>query len=424
MAEQMASPRINRLRAFCAIVMFGLMLSLMPARVPAQVTAATDYERERERALDLVNASKFTEALPLLEKLTAAKPTDAEIVFMFGFATLATSELIKDMEARKQARVRARNSIQRAKELGHQHPLVQQLLDALPPDGSLEEKFSKNAQADEAMRQGEAFFVQGELDKALASYQRALELDPQLYIAALFIGDMYNKKGQPERGGEWFARAIAINPDRELAYRYWGIGLAKQGKVQEARDKFIESFITEPFNRLARNGLVEWAQANRVVLAHPDIEIPASVSSTKPGEVNITFDEKSLGGNKDDGSSAWTMYGLARAAWATDKKGVSEKFAKAYPGEKSYRHSLAEEMDALRLVITVVNEQLKAKKIKQLNPSLATLLKLNEAGLLESYILMARADDGIAQDYNGYRKTNRDKLRRYMVEYVLTGGGK
>ncbi|HEX7999117.1 MAG TPA: tetratricopeptide repeat protein [Pyrinomonadaceae bacterium] len=424
MDKQIVALRAKSPRAFCAIIILGMMFSVLPARAPAQEQTG-DYAAQRERAFALVNESKFTEALPLLEKLAAAKPTDGEVVFMVGFTTLATSELIKDMAARKQARVRARLSIQRAKELGYEHPLVQQLLDAIPPDGSVEGKFSRNAQADELMRQGEAFFVQGELDKALAAYQRALALDPQLYLAALFSGDMYNKKGEPERAGEWFARAIAINPDRELAYRYWGLGLVKQGKMQEARDKFVESFITEPYNSLARNGLIEWAQFNKVTLAHPEIEIPTNVSSTKPGEVNITLDEKTLGGKKDDGSSAWMVYGLARAAWVSDKKqGVSEKFAKAYPNEKTYRHSLAEESDALRLVITVVKEQMKEKKIKQLNPSLAALVKLHEAGLLEPYILIARADDGIAQDYNAYRKNNRDKLRRYMIDYVLTGGGK
>jgi tetratricopeptide (TPR) repeat protein len=423
MPNQIASPSFNSLRASSAVVLLCLLLSLTAARAAAQ-EAMQDYGAQRARAFQLTEQSRFTEALPLLEKLAAAQPTDGEVVFMLGFATLATSELVKDMETRKQTRVRARNSIQRAKELGYEHPLVQQLLDAIPPDGSVEGKFSRNPQADEAMRQGEAFFVHGDLDKALAAYQRALQLDPQLYVAALFVGDMYNKKGQPEQSGEWFARAVAINPDQELAYRYWGIGLTKQGKMQEARDKFVESFITEPYNSLARNGLIEWAQVNNVALAHPKIEIPTSVTSSSPGDIKVTLDTKMLDKDNDDGSAAWTMYGLARASWMSGKTGLSEKFAKQFPNEKTYRHSLAEEMDAFRLVISGVNEQLKQKKIKQLHPSLATLIKLNDAGVLESYILMARADEGIAQDYSSYRKSNRDKLRRYMIEYVLNDGGK
>ncbi|MEJ7616397.1 MAG: hypothetical protein WKF30_05370 [Pyrinomonadaceae bacterium] len=32
------------------------------------------------------------------------------------------------------------------------------------------------------------------------------------------------------KAGEWFAQAIAINQDRETAYRYWGDALMAQGK--------------------------------------------------------------------------------------------------------------------------------------------------------------------------------------------------
>ena len=119
-------------------------------------------------------------------------------------------------------------------------------------------------------------------------------------------------------------------------------------------------------------------------------------------------------GGKDDGSSAWIVYGGTRSTWH------KEKFAKAFPGEKTYRHSLAEEADALRSVITLATSD---KKTKTLSPSLAKLKKLNDEGLLEAYILLALPDEGISQDHPAYLKQNRDKLRRYMVEYVVTGGG-
>jgi hypothetical protein len=55
---------------------------------------------------------------------------------------------------------------------------------------------------------------------------------------------------------------------------------------------------------------------------------------------------------------------------------------------------------------------------------MAKLKKLNDEGLLEAYILLARPDEGIAEDHPAYLKRERDKLRRYVVEYVMTGGGK
>jgi len=122
----------------------------------------------------------------------------------------------------------------------------------------------------------------------------------------------------------------------------------------------------------------------------------------------------SMMGGKDDGSFAWIAYGTTRSDWH------KTKFTKTYPKEKEYRHSLPEEAEALRAVLAIATE----KKSTTLSPSLAKLKELNDDGLLEAYILMARADPGIAQDFPDYLKQNRAKLRRYVVEYVLTAGGK
>jgi hypothetical protein len=94
------------------------------------------------------------------------------------------------------------------------------------------------------------------------------------------------------------------------------------------------------------------------------------------------------------------------------------EFAKAYPNETDYRHSLLEEASALGLVVEAVKRKQKENKITRMDESLANLLKLFEEGLLESYILFALADQGIAKDYDEYRKSNREKLRRYLVAYV------
>jgi predicted ATPase len=62
------------------------------------------------------------------------------------------------------------------------------------------------------------------------------------------------------------------------------------------------------------------------------------------------------------------------------------------------------------------------KKVTTLSLSLRKLKKLNDEGLLEAYILLARPDNGIASDQPAYLKEYRDKLRRYVVEYVMVGG--
>jgi CHAD domain-containing protein len=144
----------------------------------------------------------------------------------------------------------------------------------------------------------------------------------------------------------------------------------------------------------------------------------SSLTPTGENKLTITIDPKS--GNADDGTSAWLIYSISRATWATD---AYAKFKKEYPGEKQYRHSLREEADALRMVAELVKRYTTDGKVKRLDPALEQLVKLHDDGLLEAYILFSRVlkINSVAEDYAEYRKVNRDKLRRYLLEYVASG---
>src|SRR5437879_8137856 len=47
-------------------------------------------------------------------------------------------------------------------------------------------------------------------------------------------------------------KAIAIDANRETAYRYWGDALDAQGKTNLARDKFVEAIVAEPDRKSTR----------------------------------------------------------------------------------------------------------------------------------------------------------------------------
>ncbi len=66
------------------------------------------------------------------------------------------------------------------------------------------------------MREGEQAFAKGDMPKALEMYQRALVLDPKLYEAALYIGDVYFSTAEQKKASEWFARAAASIPIARL----------------------------------------------------------------------------------------------------------------------------------------------------------------------------------------------------------------
>ena len=102
------------------------------------------------------------------------------------------------------------------------------------------------------------------------------------------------------------------------------------------------------------------------------------------------------------------MYGLRCVV-------ASGEFAKHYPKEKKYRHSLKEEASAAMRAAIKVLEKRRRGSAKRIDPSLANLVKLDKEGLLESFILLALPDEGIAQDFDAYRKTNVENLRRYLL---------
>src|SRR5207253_2253654 len=335
------------------------------------------------------------------------------VLSRLGFALYANTIDEKDPTTRQKMRDRARSVLMKSQSLGDNSNLTKMTVDALSGPDISQIPFSKIQSAEAAIREGEAAFMRGDMDKAIAAYKRALESDPNLYDAALYAGDSEFKKAMTstdpqfrndhfDAAGVWFAKAIAIDANRETAYRYWGDALEAQGKSNEARDKFVDAIVAQPYTRQAFVGLTQWAGRHKVHLGHPNIKSPNSMN-TQGVQTTLTIDPKTL--NSNDGSNEWLMYDLTRIAWA------KADFFKNYPDEKQYRHSLKEETAALRMVAEACAKDLKSGKVKVLEPSLATLVKLNDDGLLEAFVLFARPDQGIVRDYAAYRMGNREKLR-------------
>ena len=384
--------------------------TLTPPNPPAQTDGS--YEARKQQAIALYRQNRMTEAMPLLEKLHDEKPTDAAVLGLLSFTVLANSATFSDSEMRKKERARARKLAVEAQAAGDNSNLTKAVLD-IPEDGS-EIVFSDRAAVQSAMDEGEAAFAKGNFDAAVAAYSRALALDPKQYHAALFLGDVYFKRGDHEQSMHWFARAIEIDPNQETAYRYWGDDLVAQGRWDDARDKFIDAIVAEPYRRSSWVGLSQWAPKQKLTLAFPQINPKGKIEDKGEKHTNITIDPSMLNENaKKDGTNAWFIYTLARATWH------GEKFQNEFPQEKAYRHTLREEVDGLQAVVRQVKEGLAKKEIKHLDPGLAALVKLANEGLLESYVLISRPDEGIGKDYPAYRDAHRDKLHQYIAVWGI-----
>ncbi len=391
---------------FAKIVGISIMLLFVITFIPAPAASQTDDTGQlRDKAFRLIDEQKFTEALPLLEKLAAKLPDDPAVHRNLAFALLGRAATASKASEAKQFRARARAAFVKARETGDESPLVSGMIDSIPGDGGDGAPFTEHQKADEIMRKAEAAFSTGKLDEALTLYQQALKLDPNLYYAALFSGDVYTHKEKYTDAEIWYQRAISIDPNIETAYRYSATPLMRQGKHNEARDRYVEAWVVAPYSKFAVQGMVQWGQITGTRLAHPQIDAPKTTVG-EDGKGKTTINVNPLA---DDGSMAWIAYSATRETW---KK---EKFAKTYPAEETYRHSLAEEADALRSVVSMA----KTLKPKKLNEQIATIEQLDKDGLLEAYVLMATPDSGIAVDHPAYLRSNRAKLRQYVVKYVI-----
>jgi len=378
----------------------------------AQTTSADDYATERAKAAALAKQHSWLDALPLYEDLAAKNPKDAIVLEGLAASLLAHSVTVQDPDAAGKERVRAKALLETAQQLGDHSQLAENLLDTLrnlPKNGEV--NYAANGDANAVMKAGEAAFARRDFDEAIKNYSHALELDPKSYWAALFVGDSYFEEKKFPQAGEWYDRAAQIEPDRETAYRYHADMLTKQGEFSAARTLSIETVVAEPYNPITWRALVAWANASHVKLLRVHIETGGSATPNGENKMTIAINPK----QPADIATVWLGYSGTRALWH------QEQFKKEFPQAAQYRHTLAEEADALTTAAKVAEETAgkSADGAIAKDANIELLLRLYHAQMIEPYVLLNGADQEIILDYAAYRAQNRAKLVQYLNEFVV-----
>ena len=262
--------------------------------------------------------------------------------------------------------------------------------------------FSAVPDAAKLIKEAEQAFAAHKLDDAFELYQRALKIDPRSYSAALFSGDVFFVRDEFGKAIEWFSKAVGIDSNRELAFRYWGDALMKLGRTHEARQRYIEAVIAEPYNRLPREMLTRHATASKVSLRPPEVALPRLEVALKGEKISVDFDPSH--------GPLVLAYALGRSQWLKEER---EKF---FGKDTVPRHSLAEECHGLRTFLKVAAElaEKEPAAVKTFEATIAALKELDATGLLEAYVLFDRADMDLALDYAPYRIEHRETLIRYV----------
>jgi tetratricopeptide (TPR) repeat protein len=288
-------------------------------------------------------------------------------------------------------------------------PLLPSILRSTHADGAdLRDShpLSANPEAASLIKTGEQAFLRHDLDEAFRCYKAAYDRDPQSYAAALFCGDVFFNQERLDEALSWFRKAIAINPDAEMAHRYSGDAYMKLGDTARARAAYIDAVIADPYNRIPREMLNRVARSQNLVVRKPDVAIPRVPITVEAGKTKIRY-------NPATGPLV-LAYTIGRAHWLDVERG------RYFPADSQPRHSVEEECAGLRMFVATAEENHDSKEtMEKFGPTVRTLKALDAAGLLAAYVLLDRADEGIAEDYEAYRRVNRPLLLRYINEVWL-----
>jgi tetratricopeptide (TPR) repeat protein len=380
---------------------------------PAPASIMADSEAaEAKQADEYFQNNNLVAALPLYEHLAQILPQNPVVAERLAFCLMSKMDNLAPGAEQNAVFARTKAATDQARKLGDHSAFLQVVIDRLSKGPNV------TAGRNPIMSAAEAAFSRGDLDAALAGYQALAAEDPKSYEARLFAGDIYFRKHDLASAGEWFQKAIDVNPNVETAYRYWGDALVNADKIDAALQKFIDAVVADPYMARSWMGLRQWADRAAATVKAPSVPVPKAPEPQKDaaGKTTTTIEIGPDALKNPQAGAAWLTYSAMRASWR------EQQFSKNFPNEKTYRHSLAEETLALKtVVLTVQSQNIPEEK---LDPGLKDLMRLDKDGMIEPYVLLNAADQGIAQDYAAYRADHRDQLHAYIERYVVHRGAK
>ena len=94
-------------------------------------------------------------------------------------------------------------------------------------------------QSDSYVEQGLQAINNKEIDKAIGLFEKAVELNPENYIALTALGGAYSDfKKDYTKGVDYFKKAINLKDDFDMAHFGLGIVYGRMGSKEEAKKEF------------------------------------------------------------------------------------------------------------------------------------------------------------------------------------------
>ncbi|MGN6134621.1 MAG: tetratricopeptide repeat protein, partial [Aureliella sp.] len=103
--------------------------------------------------------------------------------------------------------------------------------------------------------QGQLAESQGQHSKALESYRKALETEPNNLGALVSTARLYDRQGDTAQSVQYFQKALAVNPNDASLHNDLGLAYSKAGNAAAAKDSLTKAATMDPSSVRYRNNL-------------------------------------------------------------------------------------------------------------------------------------------------------------------------
>jgi protein O-mannosyl-transferase len=133
--------------------------------------------------------------------------------------------------------------------LSQQHKYVRPALD----DPLAQTLAELNASASTHLKRGVAFSDDGNLSEAIAEHERALALNPKLFLAHSNLIQLYGRAGQPDKAEAHYQATLKLDPNQADSHYNYGVLLVGLERFADATQAFRRSLELNPLNAEAQH---------------------------------------------------------------------------------------------------------------------------------------------------------------------------